>query len=401
MKDDVTKPMPSRAWLVLMLGSLAALVPLSIDMYLPAFPQIAADLGVKVGRVQLTLSVYMVGMALGQVMYGTLADRLGRRGPLLFGMVVFTLATAGCAVAGSIGALIWWRLGVALGGSAGMVITRAIVRDRFDERESAQFYSTLMLVMGVAPVLAPMLGGQLLLFTSWRGIFWAIAVFSALCVVAVIKTLPETLVRSRRVRHGPGEILKTYGRLLLNRMFLGYVLGVSCVSGVLFAYIAGSPTLFIEEHHLSPQTFAIFFGANAAGLILTSQLNRWLVRRYEPREILRVVYGINTLFAVALAVLLPTGWGGFPAVVAVLWVVVATTGLIFPNTIALAMAPVGEVAGSASAFMGTLQFAVGGTTATLVGFFHDGTAGPMGLIMAVSSMVGLSLMLGMTRKRAA
>jgi MFS transporter, DHA1 family, multidrug resistance protein len=397
MSSPTQDRMPSHGWLVLLLGALSALVPLSIDMYLPAFPQIAADLGVEVGEVQLTLSIYMVGMAIGQAMYGALADRLGRRGPLLFGVAVFAIATAGCAMAGSIHALMAWRLAVALGGSAGMVITRAVVRDRFDATESSHIYSMLMLVMGVAPILAPILGGQLLLLGGWRVIFAVIATFGALCVLAVWKYLPETLPVHERVRHGPAEILQTYWTLLLNRTFLGYVLGVSFASGVLFAYISGSPTLFIEEYGISAQKFGLFFGANAAGLILTAQLNRWLLRRFTPRSILRTVYLLNLVFALLLLGQVSTGWGGFPAVVVILWVCVASTGLIFPNSTALAMAPVGRAAGSASALMGTLQFGVGGTVATLVGLLHTGTAIPMAVIIAGCSATGYLLLRVMTR----
>jgi DHA1 family bicyclomycin/chloramphenicol resistance-like MFS transporter len=390
--------MPSRRWLVLMLGAVAAMVPLSIDMYLPAFPQIAAELGVAVGDVQLTLSIYMIGMALGQAIYGTLADRLGRRGPLVFGMALFTIATAGCALAESIDALMLWRLGVALGGSSGMVITRAIVRDRFDESESAHFYSTLMLVMGVAPILAPVIGGQLLLFTSWRGIFWLIAACGAVCLAAVYWTLPETLPGPERVRHNVRQILATYGGLFRHRQFMGYVLAVSCMSGVLFAYIAGSPTLFIEQYGVSAQAFGIFFGANAAGLILTAQFNRGLLKRFSSRRILLTCYSINTGATLLLLGQVLTGWGGFPAALVVLWVCVASAGLIFPNTTALAMSPVGKVAGSASALMGTLQFALGGIMATLVGTWHDGTGRPMAFILTATSIAGWTLLRVMTRE---
>lgn len=389
--------LPSHGWLVLLLGALAAMVPLSIDMYLPAFPQIAADLNVEVGQVQLTLSIYMIGMAIGQALYGTLADRLGRRGPLLFGMTLFTVATMGCALAHSINTLMCWRLTVALGGSSGMVITRAIVRDRFNETESAHFYSTLMLVMGVAPILAPVLGGQLLLLASWRGIFWFIAGVAAVCVLAIVKTLPETLPDTQRVRHGVRQIVGTYFSLLCNRPFLGYVLAVSCTSGVLFSYISGSPTLFIEEHGINPQKFGIFFGVNAAGLILTSQLNRVLLKRFSARRILLSVQSINTGAVILLLAQVLTGWGGFPAAVVILWVSVASSGLIFPNTTALAMAPAGRAAGSASALMGMLQFAVGGGGATIVGALHDGTGRPMVGVMTVCSVVGWLMLRWLTR----
>lgn len=399
MKEMTNKPMPSLGWLVLMLGAVAAMVPLSIDMYLPAFPQIASDLGVEVGDVQLTLSVYMIGMAVGQAVYGTLADRWGRRGPLVFGMFLFAVATVGCALAGSIHQLMLWRVGVALGGSSGMVITRAIVRDRFNETESAQFYSTLMLVMGVAPILAPVLGGQLLLLTSWRGIFWVIAVCGTACFASLYFSLPETLRSEDRVRHNAKQIAATYWGLLKNREFMGYVLAVGCMSGVLFSYIAGSPTLFIEQYGVSAQAFGIFFGGNAAGLIISSQFNRALLRRFSARQILQACYTLNTVVALLLLIQVLTGWGGFPAALVLLWVCVASSGLIFPNTTALAMAPVGKFAGSASAMMGTLQFSVGGIMATLVGAWHDGTGRPMAIVILLTSLTGWTLLRVMTRER--
>lgn len=375
-----------------MLGSLSAFAPLSIDMYLPAFPQIAADFGVELGRVQLTLSVFLIGVAVGQAFYGPLADRWGRRGPLLFGLALFVAAAAGCALAQSIGALTLSRLCMALGGSAGMVITRAVVRDSFNETESAHIYSLLMLVMGVAPILAPLLGGQLLLVTGWRGIFWVIAGFGFACLVATGRWLPDTLPRERRVAHGVLEALRVYGRLLVDPRFIGYVAAVGCASGLLFGYIAGAPTVFIEQHGVTPQAFGLFFGANAGGLIAASQLNRWLLRRWRARQILGVAYTVNTVAALLLVAEALTGWGGFAVLVGLLFVGIASTGLIFPNIAALAMAPFGAVAGSASALMGTLQFGVGGLAGTAVGLLHNGTARPMAGVMAACSVIGWTVL---------
>lgn len=371
-----------------MLGALSAFSPLSIDMYLPAFPRIAADFGVELGQVQLTLSVFLIGMAVGQTFYGPLADRWGRRAPLLFGLALFVVAAAGCALAQGIGSLTLSRLAMALGGSAGVVITRAVVRDSFNESESAHIYSLLMLVMGVAPILAPLLGGQLLLITGWRGIFWVLAGFGFVCLLATARWLPDTLPRERRVAHGVVDALRVYGRLLLDLRFIGYVGAVGCTSGVLFGYISGAPSVFIEQHGVTPQAFGLFFGANAGGLIAASQLNRWLLRRWRARQILDTAYTVNTVAALLLVAEALTGWGGFAVLVGLLFVCIATTGLIFPNTAALAMTPFGAVAGSASALMGTLQFGMGGIAGTAVGLLHDGTARPMAAVLAACSVVG-------------
>uniref|UniRef100_UPI00404B40F1 Bcr/CflA family multidrug efflux MFS transporter n=1 Tax=Cephaloticoccus sp. TaxID=1985742 RepID=UPI00404B40F1 len=389
--------LPVRWLLILILGSLTAFVPLSIDMYLPAFPQIAEEFGTEIGQVQLTLSIYMIGMALGQMLYGAMSDRWGRRRILLWGMAVFILATVGCAVSGSIGALMLWRFGVAMGGSAGMVMTRAIVRDSFDVKESANIFSLLMLVMGAAPLLAPFIGGQLLLFTGWRGIFWLLATFATVCMVAVLKFMPETLAPDQRARHGIVGVLGVYGELFRDRVYIGYVLSIGCVSAMLFSYIAGSPTFYIEQYGVSAQSFGIFFGLNSGGIIMASQANRWLLKRMSPRKALEAAYALNTTMALVLALQVWTGWGGFPASVAVLFVVVGSTGFLFPNIMALAMAPKGRVAGSASALMGTVQFGLGGTAGTAVGLLYNGTAIPMAVVLATCSVIGCTMLWGLTR----
>ncbi|MBE34170.1 MAG: Bcr/CflA family drug resistance efflux transporter [Opitutaceae bacterium] len=384
--------LPARWLLILMLGSLTAFVPLSIDMYLPAFPQIAKEFGVEIGQVQLTLSVYLIGMAMGQIFYGAMSDRWGRRRLLIFGMIIFALATAGCALAGSIEALMLWRFGVAVGGSAGMVVTRAIVRDSFDVKESANIFSLLMLVMGAAPILAPFIGGQLLLITEWRGIFWVLAIFATLSIVTVVKFMPETLAQEDRVQRDLRGILGIYTGLLRDRVYFGYVLSIGCVSGMLFAYIAGSATLFIEQYGVSAQAFGVFFGVNSAGLIIGAQANRWLLKHLAPRKALELAYALNTAMALVLVLQVWTGWGGFPAAISILFVTVGSTGFLFPNITALAMAPKGRVAGSASAIMGTVQFGIGGAAGSAVALLYNGSALPMAAVLASCSIIGCSML---------
>ena len=390
--------LPGRWLLILMLGSLTAFVPLSIDMYLPAFPQIAEEFGVEIGQVQLTLSVYMIGMAMGQIFYGAMSDRWGRRRLLLFGASAFALATAGCALSGSIGQLMAWRFAVAVGGSAGMVVTRAIVRDSFDVKESANIFSLLMLVMGAAPILAPFIGGQLLLISGWRSIFWLLAAFAIVCIVAVLKYMPETLAPELRVRRGVSGILGVYAALLRDRLYFGYVLSIGCVSAMLFAYIAGSPILFIENYGLSAQVFGIFFGVNSAGLVIGAQANRWLLKYLDPRKALEITYALNTAIALVFMLQVWTGWGGFPAVVVILFLLVGSTGFLFPNITALSMAPKGRVAGSASAMMGTVQFGLGGAAGSAVGLCYNGTAIPMAAVVLTCSVVGCTMLRVMARE---
>jgi len=387
-----TKPAASAGVkLVLILGALTALGPLAIDMYLPAFPQMAKDLGVETGTVQLTLSVFMAGVSIGQAFYGPLVDRWGRRGPLLVGMVAFSLAAIGCAMANSIGSLLGWRLAMALGGSASMVIPRAVVRDLFETQESARVYSLLMLILGVSPILAPTLGGQLLAFMGWRAIFVMLAVIGAGISAAVMWGLPETLHKEYRVKGGVGLALKTYWQLLRDRRFLPLALATGCTLGVILTYLSGSSFVFMELYHLNAQQYAYVFGFNAVGLIVASQINQRLLRRYTPRQVLSVAFVVNALAGMTLAALGATGAGGMWGLIALLFVCLSCCGIIFPNVAALIMEPFGEVAGSASALLGTVQFGVAAGMGALVGVFHNGTSVPMTAGVAVCAIAGLAI----------
>ncbi len=387
----------NRLGLVVLLGALTAFGPLGIDMYLPAFPQIADALGAPIGAVQLTLPVFLAGMAAGQILYGPLSDRFGRRAPLIAGCLAFAAASAACALAGSAGALIVSRFLMGLGGAVGLVVARAVVRDLYDESESARVYSLMMLVMGLAPVLAPALGGLLLLAFRWESIFWVQAAFGVGCAVAVAAALPETLAAHHRARAHPGFIARRFAFLLGQRAFVGFALTTACCSGILFAYISGSPFVFIELFGVSPQLFGVFFGANAVGLFSAAQLNHWLLRRWSPRRILGAAFAVNATAALLLAAATAGGIGGFALFFGLLFVCVATLGLLLPNAVAAAMQPFPEMAGSASALLGMLQYALGATTGALVGFLHDGTALPMALVVVAASCAGALALALLTR----
>jgi len=376
------------ARLVLILGALTAFSAMSIDMYLPAFPRIAADLDVPLGTVQLSISAFLFGSASGQLFYGPLADRWGRRVPLLGGLALYVLSTIGCACVHTGAQLLFWRVLMAVGGGAGMVISRAVVRDLYDTAEAAKMFSLLMLVMGAAPILAPILGGQLLLFTGWRGIFGFMGVFGLLSLLAAGLYLPESLPPERRVRKSLGNMAAVYGHLLRNRRFIRYALALGCVAGVNFAYISGAPFLFIELHGVSPQHFGLFFGANACGLIGASQLNRRLLKSFSAESILKVAFLVMGAAALLLSAASATGLGGFPAQVTLIFICLCMTGLLYPNVTALAMAPFEKAAGSASALLGTIQYTVGATAGALVGVLHHGTALPMVGTMAACATVG-------------
>ncbi|HYQ39936.1 MAG TPA: multidrug effflux MFS transporter [Pseudomonas sp.] len=366
--------------LLLILGALTAFGPLAVDFYLPSFPTLAQAFATDVERVQLSLAAYFIGLAVGQLLYGPLADRFGRRRPLLFGVSLFALASLACMFVPSLEWLIVARFVQALGGCAGMVIARAVVRDLCDPVRSAKVFSRLMLVMGVAPILAPVAGGLLLAHAGWQAIFACLGLFAALCWLAVLRYLPET--RPAHLPPAPlGGALRQYRQLLADRAFLGHALTGGLAMAAMFAYIAGSPFVFIELYQVPAREYGWLFGSNAAGFILVAQSNGWLLRRrgpgfWVPRGVGFFLLCALVLFGVAL---------GRPAV---LWPVllplfgcIATLGVVLPNTSACAMAGQGAHAGSASALLGSLQFAIAALAASLVGALHDGTVRPMALVM--------------------
>lgn len=364
------------------LGGLTAMGPLAIDMYLPALPAIARDLHATPGLVQVSLAAYFIGIAGGQAFYGPLSDWLGRRPALYLGLLVFTLSSAACALAPRVDALIACRFLQALGGCAPLVVPRAVVRDHFDEQASVRALSALVLVMGLAPILAPLIGGQLLTRWGWRAIFWALAVYGAAGLAIVAMCLPESLPREARRPQPPAVVMATYGRLFRDRAFIGWVLSGGMIFSGLLAYISGSSFVFIELFGVPPTQFGFYFGANAAGLIAASQLNAWLARRHGARRVVSVVIPCAAVAGAVLAAGAVTDIGGFSGILIPLFCFIACHGFVMPNSTALAMAPHGTVAGSASALLGALQFSMGATAGALVGVFSNGTAVPFGAVIA-------------------
>jgi DHA1 family bicyclomycin/chloramphenicol resistance-like MFS transporter len=395
---------PSTLRLTIILGCLAAFGPLSIDMYLPSLPTLAQEFRTDTAAAQLTLSIFFIGLAFGQALYGPIADRYGRKRPLLFGCTLYTLASIACVLAPSIESLVALRLAQALGGCAGMVISRSVVRDLFDAHESARVYSFLMLVMGIAPITAPLLGGQLLALFGWRAIFWLLAGFGLSCLLMVAFGLPESLPAERRNRAGVGRALNVYLQLLADRRFVGYALAGGFLSAGMFAYISGSPFVVIELYGVSPQQYGWIFGANALGLILASQLNRWLLARYSGDAILSATLATAAAASLVLVLVAALGLGGLAGLLVPLFVCIASVGLVGPNTAAAAMAPYGRTAGSASALLGTLQFVVGALSGIVVGVLYNGTALPMaGTIAAccLAALVSFQVLASTSRRRAA
>jgi DHA1 family bicyclomycin/chloramphenicol resistance-like MFS transporter len=382
--------------LVLVLGALSAFGPLSLDMYLPAFPVLAKDFGASASQVQLTITSCLVGLALGQLIAGPLSDRFGRKRPLLVGVAAYALASLLCAFAPDIWTFTAIRVVQGLAGSAGIVVARAVVRDLHSGPALARFFALLMLVNGLAPILAPLLGAQVLRFTTWRGVFVVLAVIGLLIWTAVLLVLPETLPPERRHGGGMAETVGTFGTLLRERTFVGYALSAGFVMGAMFAYIAGSSFVLQEVYGLSPQQFALVFGTNAAGLIAASQVSARLVRRISPRSLLRTGIATSATGGIALLACV-LGHVGLVGVLASLFLVVASVGLVAPNAAALALADHPRNAGSASALLGLGQYLVGGLLAPLVGL--DGERSLAWLIAgsAVSAAVVFTLLLRGTR----
>jgi DHA1 family bicyclomycin/chloramphenicol resistance-like MFS transporter len=375
------------------LGVMSALGPFAIDMYLPAFPTIAKDLKTTIGMVQITLAIFLLGLAIGQVFWGTLSDHVGRRTPLLCGCLLFTCTAVVCATTHSIYTLIAIRFLMGLGGSAGVVVSRAIVRDLFEEKEAAGFYSLMMIIGGIGPIISPFMGSMLLTYYDWRAIFWTITVFSGLCIAAVLWNIPETLPRADRLRGHIADVFRGYGRVLANRRFLGPALAIGCTSGMLFTYITNSSFIFIELFGVPVTLFGFLFATNSIGLYIGGQSNRWLLRRFTAEQLMRKGMWINVCAALLLVGCAWTGLGGFPLLFCVLFVCLATLGVIFPNATAIAMQPFAAEAGIASALLGIFQFILGAIGGALVGVFHDGTALPMAMQIACYGLAARGILL--------
>jgi MFS transporter, DHA1 family, multidrug resistance protein len=374
------------SWLPALLGFLAAVGPISTDMYLPAFPAIEASLGGRPGTAQITLATWFAGLAVGQITQGTLSDRFGRRMPLVLGTAIYTLASAGCALAPDLLTLSLMRMLAAFGGSASMVIPRAIVRDLADGHAAARLMSRLMLVMGVAPILAPSLGGIVLDHASWHAIFWITAAYGGACCLVVWFLLPETLPPRGRVQLGPAAQVARYAGVLTDRGFITHaMIGAAALFG-LFAYLGGSPDVFIAQFHLSPALFGGLFGCGAAGFILGTQVNPRLLPRFGAGRVMRVAIGVYvaaTLFMLAMALVGAGRWYLFALPVLAS---MTSMGFITPNATVGALSRHAAHAGSASALMGTLHFCFGAVSGLLVGVLSDGTAWPMAALMFVGAV---------------
>lgn len=377
--------------LVLVLGALSAIGPLTIDTYLPALPTLSAELAATDVQAQTTITSLLVGLGFGQLIVGPLSDAFGRRRPLLIGLSLHAGASVLCALAPSINMLIGTRMLQGLAGAAVAVVAMAMVRDLFSGYRAAQVLSRLILVIGVAPILAPSLGGALLSATSWRGIFVVLAGIALALLTLAFFALPETLPPSRRLRPSLRATGAAYAGLLRDGVFVLLVIIAALLFSTLFAYIAGSPFVLQDIFGLTPQQFGLAFGLNAVGLIIATQVNPVLLRHFAPIRILTVAILVAFAAAVVLLVLALTGTGGLLGFVVPLGVVLAAVGMSMPNAPALALTRHGEAAGTAAALLGAVQFGIGGMIAPVVGLLSNGTPVPVAALMVCTTGLAATL----------
>ena len=379
--------------LLVLLGVISLLAPFSIDLYLPALPAIAADLHAGAGAVQLTLPAFFAGLALSQLLFGTLADHLGRRPPLLWGLGLIALGSGGCALAHSVGALTAWRVVQAGGVGSASVIPRAVVRDRFDVAHMARALSLLGLITGLGPILAPQIGGVVLMIAGWRTLFWLLGAGALACWVAAYVTLSESIPARRSTQLGP----RLWLRILSDPRFLRFAIPANLIQSSVFIYIAGAPFVYIDVLGLSPQRFAWTFGINAVGLLVAGRINAHIVARLGPELIFRRAMLFTAGFGLVLVLAAATG-GGFWALAVPQFFLVASLGFNFANGFALTLAPFGESAGTASALYGTLQFAIAGLAGSAVSALYDGSARAMAGVICGVTLCAVALYRAMRAK---
>ncbi|NBB15646.1 Bcr/CflA family efflux MFS transporter [Caulobacter sp. SLTY] len=379
--ETLPPPAPTPWGLVILLGAMTAFAPMSIDMYLPAQVAIAESLGASQAQVELTLSTFLAGMAIGQFFYGSASDRFGRRGPILVGCAVYVVASVICALASDVNALIGARFLQALGGCAGGVIARAIVRDNFDHRDTARILSLLMLVMGLAPILAPAAGSLVLMVADWRAIFWCLAAFGVAVALAVAFRLRESRSAETAAQAASENPFQAYAALLVQPRLIGYLLAGALNGAVLFTYISASPGLIMGIYGFEPTPYAVIFGLNAFGVIGANQVNRMLLRRHSPDAVLKTASLVAIGFGVLLALAAVSGLGGPWLLLPLLFVTLATYALMQGNTTAGALSCDPRRAGSISALSGGLSFGAGALASAAAGTIHNGTPIPMAVVM--------------------
>lgn len=371
----------SKAVKIFILGLLSAIGPFSIDMYLPGFPDIANDLQTNVSNISLTLSSFFIGISAGQLLYGPLLDKYGRKKPLYFGLGLYILASLGCALATSINMLIALRFLQALGGCAGMVASRAMVRDLFEVKDNAKVFSLLMLVVGVSPIIAPTLGGFITATAGWRYVFGMLLLIGTIILILNIFILPESHKPIHNYSLAPKFILQKFAEVFKQPQFVIYTFVSAFTASGLYAYIAGSSHVFMDIFGASEKTYGWIFSIIAASLVLATQVNAYILKFTTSEKIISKAVFIQSFTGLMLLIGFSKNWWGQTETIILCAVFLGCQGFTFPNASALALAPFNNNAGSASALIGCIQMAVGATSTVLVSIFHNKTAVPMSFVM--------------------
>ncbi len=384
---------PNKTRLILILGLLTAIGPFSIDMYLPAFPQIAKSLRTDVSQVTLSLSAFFVGISVGQMLYGPLLERYGRKKPMYAGLLLYLLASVGCALAASVEALILFRFLQALGGCAGMVAARAIVRDMFQAHEMAKVFSTLMLVVAVSPIIAPTLGGYLTASFGWHSVFVVLILLNIVILAGVFWLLPESKKPDPTFSLKAGAIIRNFSGIIRQASFSTFAFTSAIAYGGLTAYISGSPDVFMQLFGVSEKQYGWIFAINAVGIISASQFNNLALKKFTSEQIIKTALSVQLLAGAAFAVLTFFGLIGLYTSIALIFLFLGCQGFVFPNASALSLAQFAHNAGSASALMGAIQMGIGAGSSALVSMLQNGTAVPMSGVMAFCSLIALGVFL--------
>ncbi len=374
---------------VLLLSALMAFTSLSTDIYLPAMPVMAAELH---GNVELTITGFLVGFAIAQLIWGPISDHFGRRIPLFIGMVLFIIGSAGCALATDISHIVFWRVFQALGACTGPMLARAMIRDLFSRTRAAQMLSTLVIVMAIAPIAGPLIGGQLIKVSSWHSIFWLLVVIGAL-MLASLYWLPETLAPEKRARASVAGAFRNYAALLRNRPFMQFTLSLTCYYVAAYAFITGSPFVYIRYFGVDPAYYGWLFALNIVGVMGMSMVNRRLVNHYPLETLLRYASCVAALAAGVMATCVGLQVGGIAAIVGLIFVFFSMNGIIAATSTAAALDAVPGHAGAASALIGSLQYGSGIISSLLLATMSDGTPWTMAWIIALFSVASMLLAL--------
>jgi len=372
----------NKFFLILILGLLTAIGPFSIDSYLPAFPDIAKTLHTSVSQVMLSLSSFFIGISAGQLLYGPLLERYGRKKPMYAGLCIYLLASIGCAMATSVNSLIIFRLLQALGGCAGMVAARAVVRDLFEVKENAKIFSMLMLVVAVSPIIAPTLGGYVTSLFGWRYVFFILIGIDVAIIAGVYFLLPESKKPDPGFSLKAGAIIKNFAGIIKHPQFYTYTLTGAIAYAGLYAYISGSPYVFMEIFNVNEKQYGLIFSVIAMGVIGSAQVNNFALRKYSSEQVIKIATLCQSIVGIVLAVMSYFDWCDLYSTIFLIFLFLGGQGFIFPNASALSLAPFPHTAGSASALMGAIQMGIGAGVSALVSVLQNGTRVPMAVVMA-------------------